>query len=271
MKKTLLPLASLITMFSGVPVFAQATSISVGGATVTAPDASNGRTENLSLTTGSRTSLTVGNATSFGASSNLSTSGGLTALTRSVLIPASVSITSKIGDNSLQQTKIDISNLSAKGEGGTINPLTSSAVGGEIQIGDNTQYASGTANIIGMGATVALNIDPLKGVADGSDIWPTGVPRSEASFLSTVFPNIYQEREYLRDANGDVVYDSDGNAKYVNIAEGAACAPSATNECSYTSPEKLVSGNASASANLTTSTNIDINASSFMQTFGQAF
>lgn len=204
--------------------------ITQAGITVVPP--AKGETQNLSVTNGSRTALSVGNTTSFGASTNLTLSSGLTGVSRTVLIPSSVSISSKIGDNALQQTKIDISNLSAQGQSGSITPVSASASGGTIDLQEGTQYASGNAYIEGMGASVSLAIDP------GS----TGAP-GEASFFSTVHPNIKDQ---------------------------AACLPTNTEPCSYVVND-LVSGNAGANASLSTTTNIDINANSFVNTFAQSF
>ena len=205
--------------------------ITANGTTVTAPD--KGITTNLSLTSGSRTSLSVGNSSSFGTSVNLNTSGGLTAVSRSSLIPSLIEIGSKIGDNSLNQTTINISNLSAKGAGGTSVPVAGAAQGSNIELTEGTQYASGNADIIGMGANINLLIDPSKTDAKG-----------EAAFFTSVHPTNYQN---------------------------AACTPSSTTSCSFVPTDTLVSGNAGASANLSTTTNIDINASSFLQTFAQSF
>jgi hypothetical protein len=220
-------------VFSAHELFAQVAvpaGITQGGIRIEPP--TKGETQNLSLTTGSRTALSVGNTTSFGASTNLTLSSGLTGVSRTVLIPSSVSISSKIGDNALQQTKIDISNLSAQGQSGSITPIGSSVSGGTIDLKDGTQYASGNAYIEGMGASVNLGIEPGNATAPG-----------EASFFSTVHPNIKDQ---------------------------GACLPNNTEACAYVVNE-LVSGNAGASASLSTTTNIDINANSFVNTFAQSF
>lgn len=223
-------------------VFAAATSsyaqssITPAGGTVSAPGV--GRTENLSVTNGSRTSLSVGNSTSFGASANLTVSEGLTAISRSILTPSAVSITSSIGTNplALGVTQINISNLTAKG-GGTINPGNQGGIGAGSTINSTEgQFASGDAEIDGMGANVSMTIGstPVSATSTGS----------EASFFAIVHPE---------------------------LVPGAACAPNSTNPCQYAADNSLVSGNAGASANLSTQTNIDIQANSFTQTFGQSF
>ena len=235
-------IVSLSTILLSLPQqqsFAQVTTplpvpsgITQAGITVVPPE--KGMTQNLSVTNGSRTSLSVGNNTSFGASTNLTLSEGLTGVSRTVLIPSSVGISSKIGDNPAQQTKIDISNLSARGGGGSIDPLTGKTVsGGTINLESGTQYASGNAYIEGMGAAVNLNIDP------GS---PSA--RGEASFFTTV---------------------------HLNNNQQIACSPTNELACSYTVNNKLVSGNSGASASLSTNTNIDINGNAFVNTFAQSF
>lgn len=227
-------LAAAIVPFNAFEATAQVAvppGITQAGITVTPPE--KGVTQNLSVTNGSRTSLSVGNTTSFGASTNLTLSEGLTGVSRTVLIPSSVSIGSKIGDNALQQTKIDISNLSAKGGGGSISPIGSSVSGGTIDLESGTQYASGNAYIEGMGASVNLDINPGDAAAPG-----------EASFFATVHPNN-------------------------NLQQ--ACSPTNEVACSYVVNPSLVSGNTGASASLSTTTNIDINANSFVNTFAQSF
>jgi hypothetical protein len=222
-------------MLPGI-AYAQSTIAPTGaGVNVTAP--ASGKTENLSVTNGSRTSLSVGNSTSFGTSANLSASGGLTAISRSALSPSDVSITSNIGSNPDAEgvTKINISNLTAKG-GGTVIPGNQGGIGSGTTIDSNDgQFASGDATIDGMGASVTMNIGSTPATATS-----TG---SEASFFAIVHPNVV----------------------------GNACNPSSTQGCAYTDQNGLVSGNAGASANLSTQTNIDIQANSFTQTFAQSF
>ena len=229
-------------------------SITQAGITVSAP--AKGETQNLSVTNGSRTALSVGNSTSFGASTNLTLSSGLTGISRTSLVPSSVAISSKIGDNALQQTKIDISNLSAQGQGGSITPVGTSAAGGTIDLQEGTQYASGNAYIEGMGASVDLKIDPGDPARPG-----------DASFYSSVHPYVVDERTYRP------FYDQDGKLQQGTVTT-VGCTPnpgsSTAAQCAFMLNE-LVSGNAGASANLSTTTNIDINANSFVNTFAQSF
>ncbi|WP_143592935.1 hypothetical protein [Synechococcus sp. 8F6] len=184
-----------------------------------------GETQNTSITNGSRTSLSVGNSTAFGASTNLTASVGLVAVSRSVLIPTEVSVKTAIGGTS-GSTIINISNLTAKGDG-NINPESNGIGAGSTIQAEETQFASGIANIQGMTASADMFIQD------------TG----EASFYSTVHPHI----------------------------EDTACSPTNAIPCLYKANDGLVSGNAAASANLSTQTNIDIQANSFTQSFAQSF
>jgi hypothetical protein len=208
--------------------------IGPSGATAVAP--ASGGTENLSVTNGSRTSLSVGNSTSFGASTNLSLSSGLVGVGRSALVPATATVTSAIGTtgSTTGVTKINISNLTAKG-GGTVNPAPGGGIGSGTTINSTEgQFASGDALIDGMNATVTMSIGATE-----------TAPDSQASFFAIVHPN---------------------------LTPGSACSPTVDGTaCTYAPQNELVSGNAAASANLSTQTNIDIQANSFTQTFAQSF
>jgi len=147
-------------------------AINPTGATAVAP--AKGLTENLSVTSGSRTSLSVGNSTSFGASTNLSSSAGLTAISRSALVPATATVGSSIGTTGTVTgvTKINISNLTAKG-GGNINPSAAGGIGTGTTINSTEgQFASGDATIDGMNATVNMSIGKT-----------AAAPDSQASFF----------------------------------------------------------------------------------------
>jgi len=232
--KSLFPIVAFFALTSSS--LAQSVIEQPNNGNVRALAPTGGGTENLSVTNGSRTSLSVGNSTSFGASTTLSLSSGLVGVGRSTLIPAATTVTSNIGTTGTTAgiTKINISNLTAKG-GGTINPNSTEGIGNGTTINSSDgQFASGDATIDGMSATVAMSIDPKVLVGDVN---------SQASFYSIVHPNLV----------------------------AGACEPSAGNPCEYKLQDALVSGNASASANLATQTNIDIQASSFTQTFAQSF
>lgn len=224
---------TLLLIAAGPAAIAQSV-IGPSGATAVAP--TKGGTENLSVTNGSRTSLSVGNSTSFGASANLSASKGLTAVSSSALVPAAVTVGSSIGitGTSIGVTNISISNLTAKG-GGTVNPTAQGGIGTGTTINSSEgQFASGEATIDGMNATVNMSIGKS-----------AETPESQASFFAVVHPN---------------------------LASTTACLPFVGNDgCVYAPQDDLVSGNAAASANLSTQTNIDIQANSFTQTFAQSF
>lgn len=230
------------TTNTGSQSASQSVISATGNPTVIAPSAASGRsTENLSLTNGSRTTLSVGNSTSFGASANLSASEGLTAISRSVLVPSTVIIESTIGSSpsALGKTSINISNLTAKG-GGTVTPGSGSGASGSTINATDSQFASGVATIDGMGANVKMTIGST---LTGSTSTPSSSD-SQASFFATVHPNV--------------------------LKGSAACSPTNGIACTY-NENGLVSGNAGANANLSTTTNIDIQANSFVQTFAQGF
>jgi len=208
-------------------------TVTLGGVSVAAPP--KGETQNVNVSSGSRTSLVVGNSTSFGASAQLNTSPGVTALSSSTLTPTSISIGSNIGQNALQSTTISIANLSSKD-----NAKTSDADGlNTSDIGNSS--ASGNVSIDGMSAEVKLDIRTPATLYEGVAHEGPG----EASFDVAVFP--------VRDG-----------------APSEECVDNAR-ACTFTSTDNLKSGNASASANLNTSTNVDINANEFTNIFAQSF
>lgn len=206
--------------------------VNLGGITVGAPQ--KGETNSINVSAGSRTSLVVGNATAFGASAQLNTSPGVTAVTSSTLIPTTIGITSAIGQGG-GVTEINIANLSSKD-----NANTSDADGlNTTDVGNSS--ASGEVQIAGMVSQVELDILTPNTTYNGTVHEGPG----KASFDVAVFPS--------RDA-----------------APTSECVEDAR-ACTYTSLDNLKSGNASASANLSTSTNVDINASEFTNVFAQSF
>ena len=234
MKKFLLfssILASAFLISAGVAK--SQVTVTLGGVSVAAPP--KGETQNVNVSSGSRTSLVVGNQTSFGASAQLNTSPGVTAFSTSTLTPTSISIGSNIGQNPQQVTTISFANLSSKD-----NVKTSDAGGSNISdVGSSS--ASGNVNIEGMSADVALDIRTKDTLYEGVVHEGPG----EASFDVAVFP--------VRDGAPSEECVSDARA------------------CTYVSSDNLKSGNASASANLSTSTNVDINANEFTTVFAQSF
>ena len=143
---------------------------------------------------------------------------------------------------------------------------------------------------------------PVKGTAI-----ETGGKQAEASYFASVNPEVMKDndpyyRDLLVDADGVPIRDSDGKLQYTGailtkdsqgniktdesgapVAKGAtggdtdywdtvnACAPDSGKACMYEDADILKTGNANASSNYQTTTNIDINSSNFTNVFGQAF
>ena len=102
----------------GLPGFAQIT-VTMAGVSATVPEA--GRTEQLNVSQGQRTTLSVGNGVTLGTSAQFTSSIGSVALSRSVLQPTRVVLESSIGKGAvLGLTDINIENISANSDGGTI-------------------------------------------------------------------------------------------------------------------------------------------------------
>ncbi len=243
---------------ASIPSASAQVSVQLGTITADAPEP--GLTNTINLSTGSRTSLVVGNSTNFGAASSLSISEGVTAHSSSTLIPTSIKIGSSIGNNALQETKISISNLTSKD---MVSTMTSTDDGnGSIDVdkSDNGgSEASGNVEITGMISDVVLDIrtaDTFYPVQDGVDADgnPTytavqHVGPGDASFDVAVYPNLE--------------LDSDEFPSDACVANARAC--------HFVDTDKLKTGNANASANLNTQTNVDINASEFTNLFTQSF
>ncbi len=236
MKKLLISGLSTISLtILGLQPADSQVAVTIGGVSATAPE--RGTTNNLNLSMGSRTSLVVGSSTAFGSSVNLNTSAGVTAVSAASLIPTTIAIESAIGDNTEKLTDINISNLSSKDLVGS-NSTT--------REDDVESSASGVAVIKGMSAKVDLKIKtPNTIYTEGSTAAVHAGP-GEANYKVAVFPN---------------------RAGTVNSADCLAD----LSYCDYTASDTLSSGNAAASANLSTSTNIDINASEFTNVFAQSF
>ena len=232
-KKLLFTLATLASIVAIPCDFASAQiTIEIGG--VTASSAEKGTTNNLNVSSGSRTSLSVANSTSFGASVNLNASPRITAFATSTLTPTTASVVSSIGNNADQTTVINIANLQSAGN---------SANEPDLKINE----ASGDVLIKGMTADVRLDVRTTGTAYDGTTTNPGGTVHNgpgEASFDVAVYP----------EQSGD---------------------PSTCTEdmraCNFIATDNLTSGNASASANLNTATNVDINATNFTTVFAQSF
>jgi hypothetical protein len=117
--------------------------------------APKGQTINMSLQQGSKSNLSFGTNTSFGANLSVQSSPGMTATATSSFSPLETSITSQIGSNPLAigKTTATISNLRAQGTGQT-------SVAGAPILANEANFASGEAVLDGVGATVSINLDP---------------------------------------------------------------------------------------------------------------
>lgn len=237
--------AIALTILGIQPADSQVT-VSLGGVSAAAPE--KGTTNNLNLSSGSRTSLVVGNSTSFGASVNLNASVGVTAVSNASLIPTSVGIESSIGMNDAQKTNINISNLSSKDLDKDYSQSTDSTGTSGSTVESGSSSASGIAVIDGMSAAVNLNIKTPGTVYTEGGETSTHAGPGKAEYNVAVFPNRAGTME----------------------DQSEACLESIT-YCNYESSDNLTSGNAASSANLSTSTNIDINASDFTNIFAQSF
>ena len=194
--------------------------------------APKGQTINLSLQTGSKSNLSFGSNTSFGASLSSASSPGMTVTTTSFFVPTTGSITStigeaKIGDTStFGKTTANISNLKAAGTG------TSSIPGTPSNITDST-FASGNAELFGV--TAKINID-LNG--------------DESAFKVESTPNIVGGTVCkLQTGEGCKYSDADGKKPY---------------------PDQQFA-NGSANAQIGTNTTVDIGTSQFTSSFSQSF
>jgi len=118
--------------------------------------APKGQTINMTLQTGSKSNLSFGTNTSFGASVSSQFSPGMTVTTTSAFTPSEASITSTIGEGvTPAKTTATISNLRAQGTGAT------TVAGAPINATD-ANFASGNAVLDGLSASVNIVLDPLK-------------------------------------------------------------------------------------------------------------
>jgi len=116
--------------------------------------APKGQTINMSLQSGSKSSLSFGTNTSFGASLSSQFSSGMTVTASSRFNPSEASITSEIGIGTTPgKTSATISNLRAQGTGAT------TVAGAPINATD-ANLASGNAVLEGLAAGVSIVLDP---------------------------------------------------------------------------------------------------------------
>lgn len=119
--------------------------------------APKGQTINMSMQTGSKSNLSFGTSTSFGANLSTQSSPGMTTTATSSFTPLEGSITSQIGanPNAIGKTTATIQNLRAQGTGQT-------NVAGQPILANDANFASGEAILDGVGATVSINLNPAK-------------------------------------------------------------------------------------------------------------
>lgn len=284
-------------------------TVTLEGVTATAPN--KGETQSLNVSQGARTTLAVGNGVQLGTSAQMSSSIGTISVSRSVLEPTSIALGSSIGLNDTQTTTINIENITANGNGGNISSQGGSNItvaegskfaSGRADIVGMTAESKILVDTAGnMTYSDGNDGAPVKGTAI-----ETGGKKAEASYFASVNPEVMKDndpfyRDLLVDADGKPILDADGKLQYtgniltkdgtllktdesgVPIAKGTtdgdadywdtvnACSPSSTKSCMYEDADILKTGNANASSNYQTTTNIDINSSNFTNVFGQAF
>ena len=281
----------------GLPSVAQIT-VTMAGVSATVPEA--GRTEQLNVSQGQRTTLSVGNGVTLGTSAQFTSSIGSVALSRSVLEPTRVALESSIGKGAvLGLTDINIENISANSDAGQIQ----SDGGSNLEVGADSKFASGKARIDGMISSSLVEVDTTL---------PEDAGRGIAEYYAIANPQVKEDmepfhRDLLVDESGQPILDADGNLQYtgkiltydpatndvLNDPEGPeegrgilkggpgldedywesvnGCTPTASNSCIYEKADVLKTGNSSANSSYQTSTNIDINSNAFTNVFGQAF
>jgi len=119
--------------------------------------APKGQTINMSLQSGSKSNLSFGTSTSFGANLSTQSSPGMSTTATSSFTPLEGSISSQIGanPNSIGRTTATIQNLRAQGSGQT-------NVAGQPILANDANFASGEAVLDGVGATISINLNPDK-------------------------------------------------------------------------------------------------------------
>jgi hypothetical protein len=221
-KRSLLASTALLSLISS-PLQAQQLP------TLTTP--AKGDTINMSVQTGSKSSLNFGSSTSFGVTVNMNATEGTSTAVSSKLAPSEGTLLFSIGSGAVPgTTSANINNLRANGGGET------NVAGSPINVtGDNANFSSGVAELAGVQGKLDLKLDSSK----------TGFEARTNTLHKAVM-----------NADGTI-----GQPAYGTIA-GQDGPQVGTGSQSAT---------ASGSASVNTSTNVDINSSSFTSVFLQAF
>ena len=219
-------------------------TVTMSGVSATIPE--KGSTQQLNVSQGQRTTLSVGNGVTLGTSAQFTSSIGSISVSRSVLQPTHVSLESSIGKGYTNdkgglvegRTDINIENISANSDGGNIQ----SDGGSSMTVGENSKFASGKAIISGMTASSKVSVDTTlpvdggKGVAEyfatanpqvvKADVFATDEPfhrdllTYEADVTNAAGEVIHRAGEPILDAKGERQYvgkiltkDAEGNLK----------------------------------------------------------
>ena len=147
-------------------------TVTMSGVSATIPE--KGQTNQLNVSQGQRTTLSVGNGVTLGTSAQFTSSIGSVSVSRSVLEPTHVSLTSSIGGGYINDNKdlitgrtdINIENISANSDGGNIQ----SDGGSNMNVAANSKFASGKAIISGMTATSKVEVDTTLDAGKGKGV-----------------------------------------------------------------------------------------------------
>jgi len=239
MSKRLFPLA-----FTGLALLFAAPGHAQQLPTLAQP--AKGETVNMTLQEGTRSQLSFGSTTSIGTSASLTASEGAQASSKSSLAPASGgSLTFRIGygeNDKPSSTTANIENLKAAGSGTA--DFSSSTING-----NNVNGSSGQAQFTGVQSQLSLTLDSSRTEFNSAATTSNGsVPNPSASnggSGSTTFPS----------GSGLTTIPSTGST--------------GTASTSTTASTKIA--NTGGAATINSSTNVDINNTSFTSVFMQAF
>lgn len=212
----------------------------------------SGSTINLSSQSGSKSNLTFGTNTSFGASLSTQFSEGMTVTSSSRFNPVTAEIRSDIGitTGNLGKTTANISNLSAGGGANT----GSTTIAGTTINADKASLASGNAILEGLSAGVNIVLDK-----DKSGFNVEAMPNVIGSAGCNLASATACTYTFAKDQKTLNVLDKDG--KIVGTVDAYGMKP-------YDG-QQFSSGSATASVN--SNTNVDIGTSQFSSVFAQSF